>query len=249
MTITEQPNGTTPYGDELSEMRSLVQRIDQLLATPGLMAAVDGAGNPGAVAAGELIESAWGNSVKDRVVRKYSGDAQLSADAAPNGTHGWSPDNGGWTFVRRANSWRRNVGSASAIAQVSAPTTGGNASMTLLGGAINIATQDAWGIRPLVDGVYLIGATLLFAGAAQGVNNVVSARIDIYDAANAGTPKASAEFMGGKPSYWQPLTHLAVFAMSPGPGDYVRVMLGGDVSGVTLDARSRLYLSRIGPIA
>jgi len=50
----------------LDEVRALVARLDQLLTgavTP--FAAVNPDGTPGHVAAGELIESAWGNAVVD----------------------------------------------------------------------------------------------------------------------------------------------------------------------------------------
>jgi hypothetical protein len=52
---------------ELTEMRALIRRFEQLLATPDARAAVDPDGYPGQVAAGELIESAWGNAVVDKL--------------------------------------------------------------------------------------------------------------------------------------------------------------------------------------
>jgi len=52
----------------LDEIRALAARLDQLLAT-GVTpaAAVNPDGTPGHVAAGELIESAWGNAVVDSI--------------------------------------------------------------------------------------------------------------------------------------------------------------------------------------
>lgn len=48
---------------DADRLRTLVAELDQLLATPGQQAAVLPNGLPGPVAAGELIESAWGNAV------------------------------------------------------------------------------------------------------------------------------------------------------------------------------------------
>jgi hypothetical protein len=50
---------------DLTEVRQLVRRMEQMLATPGAQAAVNPDGTPGNVASGALIESAWGNAVAD----------------------------------------------------------------------------------------------------------------------------------------------------------------------------------------
>ena len=233
---------------DVAEFRSLVRRMEQLLATPEAQAAADANGNPGAVAAGELIESAWGNAVKDRVVRKYANDAALRADSPPNGTLGWSPDVGCFTWERRAGSWRRDVGPASCVVTLSAPSNAGNATMAI-GNATNFVAQDNWGVRPTVEGTFLIVANLIFSGAAAGVNAVVSGEIQVYDGTNPTTPKATATAFGGHGTYWQGMTVAAVYAMAPASVDYVRVLLGGDATPVALDSRSRLFISRIGPTA
>ena len=65
MTTTLEPaNGTkVATVDRTSELRSLVARIEQLLDVQVVPASVNPDGTPGAVASGELIESAWGNAV------------------------------------------------------------------------------------------------------------------------------------------------------------------------------------------
>jgi hypothetical protein len=50
---------------DAARLRTLVAELDRLIASPGPSAAVDPDGTPGHVAAGELIESAWGNAVVD----------------------------------------------------------------------------------------------------------------------------------------------------------------------------------------
>lgn len=55
---------------DTAELSALVTRLETLLGpAPAPLAATDAYGNPGAVAAGELIESAWGNAAATHVVR------------------------------------------------------------------------------------------------------------------------------------------------------------------------------------
>jgi hypothetical protein len=58
--------------NNLDRLESLVARLEALgLAAPGPTVATDLYGNPGNVASGELIESAWGNAVADRSIKTY----------------------------------------------------------------------------------------------------------------------------------------------------------------------------------
>jgi hypothetical protein len=68
------------------------------------MAATDANGNPSGVVTNELIESAWGNSVRDRVVRTVPNNNALSTINAVNGTLAATADNG-WLFQRIGANW------------------------------------------------------------------------------------------------------------------------------------------------
>lgn len=65
---------------------------------------LDASGNPSLVSAGELIESAWGNSVAGRVVLRFPNNAAMGAVSPANGTLAvttdrnvvWYRDGGFW---------------------------------------------------------------------------------------------------------------------------------------------------------
>lgn len=79
----------TDTQEQLGELREQMARIERLLAprlTPSPTVATDDYGNPSYVAPGEIIESAWGNSVSDRVVRVFpDGPSVGTWTEAPNG--------------------------------------------------------------------------------------------------------------------------------------------------------------------
>lgn len=58
---------------DADRLRTLVAELDRLLAGPSQLAATNPDGTPGRVAAGELIESAWGNAVSDTFGRRPKG--------------------------------------------------------------------------------------------------------------------------------------------------------------------------------
>jgi hypothetical protein len=94
-------------GTDVVRLRALVTELDRLLA-PDLpaLAVVDPDGNPGHVTAGELIESAWGNAVVDRVVKRYANKAAIDAVVSPaNGTIALAVDTG-WLWLRKAGVWQ-----------------------------------------------------------------------------------------------------------------------------------------------
>jgi hypothetical protein len=68
--------------------------------------AVDTYGNPNAVATGELIESAWGNAVEQRVVSTFPSVAVLLAAPLPLGATAIATDVG-TMFRRLAGGWSR----------------------------------------------------------------------------------------------------------------------------------------------
>lgn len=53
--------------DDVARLRALVTQLDQLLGPAPAPASVNPDGTPGPVAAGELIESAWGNAVASTI--------------------------------------------------------------------------------------------------------------------------------------------------------------------------------------
>jgi len=53
--------------DELVRFRALVAQLNDMVAAPSPLAAVNPDGTPGLVAAGELIESAWGNATSNTI--------------------------------------------------------------------------------------------------------------------------------------------------------------------------------------
>lgn len=65
--------------DQVARLERLLDRIERLGVSVEPLAATDTDGNPGAVAAGELIESAWGNAVADHVVKRYALGSRLPA--------------------------------------------------------------------------------------------------------------------------------------------------------------------------
>lgn len=86
MTDTAAPD-TAPDEEFRAELRGLVARIEQMLEVPIALASTDASGNPSLVAAGELIESAWGNAVAGRVVKRFANIAARDA-AYPAATAG-----------------------------------------------------------------------------------------------------------------------------------------------------------------
>lgn len=237
-------NGDSHAG-ELAEMRSLIQRMDQLLATPGLRAAVDVHGNPSGVAAGELIESAWGNSVKDRVVQKYATDDALRASTPPMGQMAVSTEGYASLFMTTPDlGWQRAITRAWANGTASAPSTGGNASLSFYEGK-QIGPQDSWGIRVLAEGVYLVAVNCLFygPGTAPG-NQVIQAAIAQYNPSNPGTPYATTVvFNAPIGAAWFNMTVLQVKAFSR--LDFWRLSLSGDAAGYSLDSRSTWHMARV----
>lgn len=61
----------TTTNDELLARLDVIEAALTSLGGPALLAATDSSGNPSTVAAGQLIESAWGNAVIDRIIRRY----------------------------------------------------------------------------------------------------------------------------------------------------------------------------------
>lgn len=67
--------------DNLDRLEQLVARLERLEGHVGIdtRVATDAYGNPGHVVPGELIESAWGNAVADRVVPRFNDFTELTA--------------------------------------------------------------------------------------------------------------------------------------------------------------------------
>lgn len=100
-----------------------LDRIEKLLFAPpkpSTQAATDGFGNPGTVVAGELIESAWGNAVRDHVIRVFPSVAGLNAWAAPDGALAEAPV--GVFYLRNGGAWVR-YGTAGALVGFAESTT------------------------------------------------------------------------------------------------------------------------------
>jgi hypothetical protein len=229
---------------ELSELRSLIARMDQLL-TPDLRAAVDNAGNPGAVAAGELIESTWGNAVKDRVVQRYATDAALRAATPPFGQLATSPELSGTVWWRTtADGWVRPIARSWAHGVASAPTSGGNANMTMQQGR-NWSAQDSWGVRCLVEGTYVITLNALFYSSTGGApQQVAQASLAFFNPSTPGTPYQAIPAFTAMPSQnWAGVNLAWVQPMSV--GDFIRVAVGGDVPNLSLDNRTTWSAGRI----
>jgi hypothetical protein len=68
---------------DTARLRTLVAELDRLLASPAPLAATDPDGFPAHVASGELIESAWGNAVVDRLHRSHEVDAGFTTGTCP----------------------------------------------------------------------------------------------------------------------------------------------------------------------
>jgi hypothetical protein len=83
--------------EELAARLNTIEAALNSLGGPELFAATDSSGNPSTVAAGQLIESAWGNAVIDRIVRRY-------ATAAARNTALPTPAIGTVTYVQGNNS-------------------------------------------------------------------------------------------------------------------------------------------------
>lgn len=108
------------------ELRALVARLDQMLSEPAALAATDANGNPGTVAAGELIESAWGNAVVTHVVR--SGPVSARPATAHPGAKWYSTDDKKEYTYHAGNGWMRSDWNASwgHLAEASFPGDLGN---------------------------------------------------------------------------------------------------------------------------
>lgn len=90
---------TTTLEARIAELEAIVFAPPR----PSTQAATDGYGNPGTVVAGELVESAWGNAVRDHVVRVFPDFAALSTWAAPNGALAEAP--AGTFYIRFNAQW------------------------------------------------------------------------------------------------------------------------------------------------
>ena len=114
----------TTIETDLTELRGLLRRMDRLLLKPDVRAAVDVSGNPEYVATGEIIESAWGNAVKDRVRAIFPTRADLDAwTQSPVGTHAYTVDDG-HSWVRGLSGWEWD-GPQGVIGFVERPTNAG----------------------------------------------------------------------------------------------------------------------------
>ena len=162
----------------------------------------------------------------------------------PDGAHIWTPEGGGANYERRGGVWVLVNADSWATASFSAPTLGGNCTMTL-GANKNWAVQDAWSIRPLVEGLYIVMANVIRSGAPGGINTVVDATINAFAIADVINPKASVKnFTNASGGYWVGFSVTGWMRLSPVTGDYVRVLGGGDGGGV-IDSRSSLWIARV----
>lgn len=135
---------------------------------------MDAHGNPGLVAAGELIESAWGNAVVGRVVQRFPNITALNA---------WAPGNGAiagtvtppTVWIRQGGTWipdggmvpsaklGRNANQAIPNATLTAVTW----QIQVLGNFFN-ATLPGTGLVAPYSGLYNVTANVNWDPSAQG---------------------------------------------------------------------------------
>jgi hypothetical protein len=97
---------TTKTDAMMERLDAIVAQLEALTGPPGVPTThLDASGNPGLVAAGELIESAWGNAVVTRVINRYPNQTALIATAPPSGTLAVTTDLG-VVWIRDAGSWK-----------------------------------------------------------------------------------------------------------------------------------------------
>jgi len=204
-------------------------------------------------ASGAPIQSTWGQGVSEQITQKFASPADRDAKwtSPPNGALAWTPDYGGSSWIRMGGTWKLMQCDAAAFGSISAPSMGGNATMTLStvapNEARNWAVQDNWGMRPLVEGTYFLSANCIRGAAASGVNAVVSPAIESYRSADTANPWGRIQcFSAGSAGYWVGVTIAGFLRLTPANGDFIRLMWNGDAGGA-LDARSSWHAVRVGP--
>jgi hypothetical protein len=122
----------------------------------------------------------------------------------------------------------------------------GNAQMTLTSYK-NWAVQDTWGVRPLVDGTYMVMCNGMFNGMGTAPGQVVQLTLGHYTWANTSVPVASVVSFAspGTAASWTGVSVVGMFRMAA--GDWIRIALGGDVAGASADNRSTYFITRVAP--
>ena len=160
---------------------------------------MDSAGNPGHVAAGELIESVWGNAVADRVIRVFATTAERDAQwiNPPNGAVSEAPVGTMWNRV--AGVWVRTPGSRI----ISGTSSATPLSLTAVG-MYDMQTV-ALGNAPVA--CLVVANLVVYAGLTTVDTNV---GVDILrldtGAVVAGSPRPVHVFGNGNGMYPVPLT-------------------------------------------
>lgn len=187
------------------------------------LAATDGYGNPGTVVSGELIEAAWGNAVRDHVIRVFPDTTALSGWAAPNGAVAQAPV--GTLFIRANGVWvpygERLIGSVSTAVD-SGPYQ-----------------QDVWSDIPGLSISYnaVAGRTYLatlFIHSAMQINGTGSPTVGIADFNNQ---ILNTAHFSGADNESQSLTTIAIF--QPTGGQVVKARMMQDSGGQAMIAATQ----------
>jgi len=192
----------------------------------------------------KLAEAINTDVIASNEFRRFASKTELDTwTTAPESAMASTADNGGSVWQRRSGAWRRIHVDAWGTSGVSAPTTGGNASMNFLGGT-NVVAQDAWGLRVLVEGIYKVTANIIFAGAQGAAQQVVEAGLSLFSWANTTVAKYNVTaFTSGSGGWYKLVTTTAYMGMAA--DEWLRVPVGGDTPSQQVDGRSRVFLTRV----
>lgn len=150
---------------------------EQQVDTPGTL--MDAYGNPGLVSAGELITSAWGNSVAGRVVLRFPNTAALLASSAPSGTLAVSLDNN-VVWVIDANGWHTTTLGT----RINFRVTGGGTGQSIPSSTVtnctwafetdpyNVVTAGVFTVPTNWQGRYQFEWAVRFNGPASGSSSI-----------------------------------------------------------------------------
>lgn len=170
--------------DLIARVDQIVAALEQIAPPPQVTpAALDANGNPGHVAAGELIESAWGNATVDRIVNRFTTLAQANA-AFPGSPNGTPIAISGVPLIGRGGAWGNYVdhftiaplfGTDNRQDKIPFVFAGSTAGTTTSGGAIKLPFPSAvtGGVYSAVaisgDGAAFVGFFIRSSCDATGV--------------------------------------------------------------------------------